>query len=156
MTHDFLTQTEEEEPVPYRLYLKVVLKPTFLLLAASSACFTRAVPSSVTCCRYKILLEQIAKATIFYQFCRPKFWHSMHAPRRARLWCYTPVWKCLPQVPNPLESYRKDDTSLTGRPPTDYQKSVKAFMSIVVLIIKGYSQSTHNLVTLQYLIDIQI
>lgn len=29
-------------------------------------------------------------------------------------------------------------------------------MSILILIIKGYSQSAHNLISLQYLIDIQI
>lgn len=28
-------------------------------------------------------------------------------------------------------------------------------MSILILIIKGYSQSAHNLINLQYLIDIQ-
>jgi hypothetical protein len=121
---------------------------TFLLLAASSACLTNVVPSSVTCCRtchQKSLRSSYWRSTyVFYwnsfmitseflvsQTAKPELASS------SRIWIasyLTKKWQL--QVPSRLKSCRTNGTSGKGPPPAKKQpyQSTKVYYGSTAIV----------------------
>jgi hypothetical protein len=57
---------------------------TFLLLAESSACFTKAVPSLVTCCKEKLQEHALSPEDAALNSCDPRRWLRWGASRWGR------------------------------------------------------------------------